>query len=234
MDDGGATTEESGELQGLYDLAIAFVLFLMLPVAVMRFFESTALLPTRVENGSIILSCGILPLLGFAHLRRAGLPIRLRAVWSLGRYGAFLVVWVPLAMILYPYLVHLADYEFHAQEPVQYFAGASMTSRYWIVLLVACVGAPIAEEIFFRGFLFRVVQQAATPVVAVIVTSVLFGAVHEASVAIPVGVLGLCFGYIRMKTGGIGSSILIHVVHNSLTVGLVSVSPELVDLVYDK
>ncbi len=72
---------------------------------------------------------------------------------------------------------------------------------------------------------------AATPIV--IVTAILFGAVHQASVAIPVGVLGLCFGYIRMKTGGIGSSILIHVVHNTLTVGLVSVSPEFVTFVYD-
>ncbi len=205
----------------------------MLPVVAMQFFAKADVLATRVENGSIILLCGILPLLGFAHLRRAGLPFRMRVGWSLGRYGAFLIVWVPLAMFLYPYLVHLADYKFHAQEPVLYYAGASVSWRYWIVLLVTCIGAPITEEIFFRGFLFRAVQQASTPVVAVIVTAILFGAVHQASVAIPVGVLGLCFGYIRMKTGGIGSSILIHVVHNTLTVGLVSVSPEFVTFVYD-
>ena len=205
----------------------------MLPVVAMRFFANTDVLATRVENGSVILLCGILPLVVFAHFRRAGLPFRLQAVWSLGRYGGFLVVWVPLAMFLYPYLVHLAGFEFHAQEPLRYYAEASVTSRYWIVLFVTCVGAPIAEEIFFRGFLFRAVQQASTPIVAVIVTSILFGAVHERSVAIPVGALGLCFGYIRMKTGGIGSSILIHVVHNSLTVGLVTVSPEFIKSIYD-
>jgi membrane protease YdiL (CAAX protease family) len=71
-------------------------------------------------------------------------------------------------------------------------------------------------------------------VVAVVVTSVLFGAVHEASVAIPVGILGLCFGYIRLKTGGIGSSILIHMVHNTWNVALVMASPELLESIYDK
>jgi membrane protease YdiL (CAAX protease family) len=232
--DGGSATEEPGELQSLYDVAIAFVLFLMLPAAAMKFFAPTSDLATRVENGSVVLLCGILPLVGFAWWRRASLPRRLRVGWSLGFYGAFLLAWVPLAMILYPYLVHLAGYEFHAQEPVQYYADESMGARLWIVLIVTCIGAPLAEEIFFRGFLFRAVQQVSTPVVAVVVTSILFGAVHEASVAIPVGVLGLCFGYIRMKTGGIGSSILIHMLHNSWTVSLVVANPEFALSIYDK
>jgi membrane protease YdiL (CAAX protease family) len=142
-----AGSAAGSEAQALFDVAVAFVAFMMLPVVGMQFFDQTNDLVTRVENGSLVLLCGIVPLLVFAWLRRAVLPVRLKTAWSIGRYGGFLVIWVPLAMFAYPYLVHLAGQEFQAQEPVRYYAASPGGPGFWLAVIVTCVGAPLAEEI---------------------------------------------------------------------------------------
>ena len=43
---------------------------------------------------------------------------------------------------------------------------------------MTCVLAPLAEEFFFRGFLFRVLHERINAVIAVLVTGIAFGLVH--------------------------------------------------------
>lgn len=180
----------------------------------------------------IMVTFGLVTL--YAWVRRRVLSLELRTRWSLIRYGLFMLAWFPLAFWVYPMVVRAMDYPLPAQEVLKYVASWPDDGFLWPAVAVACIVAPIGEELVFRGFLFRVVELHSHRFVALLGTSLLFALAHEQSVALPIFFLGLFFGYLRMKTGGVGSSILIHMVHNSWTIGVAMAAPETVYLVFDK
>lgn len=98
------------------------------------------------------------------------------------------------------------------------WAGTWLTFR----VLGSCVTVPIAEELAFRGFLLRrlidgdftsVSLQRWTPL-AVIVSSVAFGALHQAYLG---GTLaGLAFALAQRARGRLGDAIVAHAITNGL------------------
>lgn len=90
----------------------------------------------------------------------------------------------------------------------------------WAVLLfalAAMVGAPIAEEIAFRGLLFGALRKRGwRPWPTIVVTGVLFSAFHlepvRFFVLLPVGIL---YGWVRWRTGSTGAAIIAHMVNNT-------------------
>jgi uncharacterized protein len=90
------------------------------------------------------------------------------------------------------------------------------------LLITAGFIAPIFEEVFFRGFLFKNIENSRLGSVgAVIITSLLFAVIHiqydlyVMSVLIPVGfILGLS----RLKTQSLFVPIAIHIINNSLSI----------------
>lgn len=90
----------------------------------------------------------------------------------------------------------------------------------WIFCRVAgtVVLVPLIEELFFRGYLFDAVkgeQSKARLLLALIVTSVLFGALHDRWLA--GGLAGIAFGLLRMRHGGhLTDAVLAHSVANAI------------------
>ena len=102
-----------------------------------------------------------------------------------------------------------------------FMADAYMTAYYaplfWVAIVVA---APLLEEVFFRGFLFMGVQHSKLgPIGAVLFTSLVWTALHvqygmyELST---IFVLGIIFGFARLKTGSIYPPIAMHSLFNLL------------------
>jgi membrane protease YdiL (CAAX protease family) len=95
------------------------------------------------------------------------------------------------------------------------FIGVSHEGTLAIVLagFVACVGAPVAEEIFFRGFLYRSLRNRMTVLPACLIASMLFGLVHtqyslsEREVIVAFGVI-TCLLYER--TGSLLPGMAVH------------------------
>jgi hypothetical protein len=95
-----------------------------------------------------------------------------------------------------------------------------------------CVIAPIAEEFFFRGFLFGVLRRWRISVaghqigvwVAAAVTGILFGLAHTGSAApqflIPLAVLGFILCLVRWQTGSLYPCMALHSVNNALAMGI--------------
>lgn len=84
--------------------------------------------------------------------------------------------------------------------------------------LDAVVGAPIVEEIIFRGLLFGALVRSMGFTAAAIISSVVFAAVHgyglEGTIAVTVTGSLLCWVYWR--TGRLWTAMLAHGVHNAL------------------
>lgn len=168
-------------------------------------------------------------------------PVRWHRRGVLGRaaatYAVFLVVWVPLAMILYPWLLHQLDAPLAAQPILSYLAepsGAKSTLGSIAVVAMACLVVPLAEEILFRGYLQEMLKRFMPTTTAVVVAAVLFGLAHDVEYAVPIGFLGLLFGVLKERYGCLAVAVFAHALHNTLTVGLTLWFPEVQTWVYGR
>ncbi|MBK9180879.1 MAG: CPBP family intramembrane metalloprotease [Acidimicrobiales bacterium] len=88
-----------------------------------------------------------------------------------------------------------------------------------VLALVVVVGAPIVEELFFRGLLLRSVEQRYGPAWGLWVSSVVFGLFHFQLLQLPALVLfGVVAGLLTQRTGRLGPAIWAHAGFNAVTV----------------
>lgn len=90
-----------------------------------------------------------------------------------------------------------------------------------VVLLVAIVviGAPIVEELFYRGLVLRSVEKRWGTGWAVAATSILFGAIHLQFMQFPaLATAGLVFALLTVRTGRLGPAIWAHIGFNGIAV----------------
>lgn len=90
-----------------------------------------------------------------------------------------------------------------------------------IVLLavLVVVGAPVVEELFFRGLVLRAIQARVRDELALVISATLFGIAHIQPLQLPALILfGVVAGYLAQRTGRLGPSIFAHVGFNATTV----------------
>lgn len=100
------------------------------------------------------------------------------------------------------------------------------------IALFVCVIAPVAEEFFFRGFIFTVLRRMRIVVAgrdlgtwaAAVITGILFGLAHTSSALsqdlIPLGFLGFVLCLLRWRTGSLYPCIALHSLNNALALGI--------------
>jgi membrane protease YdiL (CAAX protease family) len=94
---------------------------------------------------------------------------------------------------------------------------AHFTPLLWLAFIIA---APLYEEVFFRGFMFKGIENSrAGPIAAVVITSLAWAALHvQYNFVIIVSIFtgGLILGWARIKTNSIYIPIAMHVLQNLL------------------
>ena len=86
-----------------------------------------------------------------------------------------------------------------------------------IPALAVVAGAPLAEELVFRGVIQSRLERAMPVWIAIVLQAVLFGFIHGTPVQIGYAFLmGLLFGYIRYRTGSILPTIAAHAAFNAM------------------
>jgi membrane protease YdiL (CAAX protease family) len=90
-----------------------------------------------------------------------------------------------------------------------------------LLVLVIAVGAPIVEEIFFRGLVQRSIAARYSDTVALVGSAVMFGLVHFQPLQFP-GLLlfGLVAGYCAQRTRRLGMSMLAHMAFNGVSLAV--------------
>jgi len=83
------------------------------------------------------------------------------------------------------------------------------------LVLIVVVGAPIVEELFYRGLWLRSAERRFGTTAAVIGTSVFFGAVHlQPYDLLPLALFGLLAALLVVRSGRLGPAIWAHVAFN--------------------
>ncbi len=109
--------------------------------------------------------------------------------------------------------------------------GAAGGPWIWVMISLTVVGAPVAEELFFRGLLLGAIRKRFAhrrfgDTAAVLISAAAFTAVHynggsfQSSVVMfaVIGSIGLCLGAYVVKTNRIAPAIIAHGVFNALVV----------------
>lgn len=90
-----------------------------------------------------------------------------------------------------------------------------------LALLVTAVAAPVCEEIFFRGMLFRLLRTRVPLWAAVVLSAVAFGLAHASPVVslalLPTFMfMGIVLALVYSRTGWLTNSILLHGLSNAV------------------
>jgi membrane protease YdiL (CAAX protease family) len=175
---------------------------------------ATATASRRAGSGEVAADIG----LSFSPIDLIGVPIGIAAQLGLVR-----LVYLPLQSI-WPDTFSKANLEENARELVDGVDGAALI----LLFVLIVVGAPVVEEIFYRGLLqrpwlgrFGVCRTQATAVVVVAVAAV-FALIHFRPIEFPgLFAFGLVVGAMAALTGRIGMSILTHIAFNATALALV-------------
>lgn len=130
--------------------------------------------------------------------------------------------WAALAMVCFYLLAaaYTALVDPHGKQDVAKSLGADDGTLTLILAgLVVIVFAPIAEEVFFRGFFFGALRSRFRFLPAALIVGLLFGAVHftggDTLLLLPIlAVLGFSFCLVYEKTGSLYPAIAMHAFNN--------------------
>lgn len=104
------------------------------------------------------------------------------------------------------------------QGIVELFSNSQLLEQRVIIIVLAVVIAPIAEEFVFRFFLYGVVRRYVGRTIALILSALLFAVVHAHLPSLaPLFVLGSCFTLAYEWSGSLLVSMTMHAIFNALT-----------------
>ncbi len=108
------------------------------------------------------------------------------------------------------------DFTSAAGDQAQELADAGGWPYLILFALMVVVGAPIAEELTFRGLLWSgVAKRGAPPWVCIAISAGAFALLHfEASRILVLMTVGTVLGIVRWRTGSLGACIVAHAVNN--------------------
>lgn len=106
------------------------------------------------------------------------------------------------------------------------FQGVSQYYEYALAFLCLVILAPFAEELLFRGYLLGKLLKYTPAWAAVLITSLLFGVAHASwAVGIDVFALSIILSSLRLITGNIWSSVVLHMIKNGIAFYLLFINP---------
>jgi membrane protease YdiL (CAAX protease family) len=140
--------------------------------------------------------------------------------WTLATYAAFWVAAVVVGLVF--------------GQPEEQDIVTDLKAEESVAVLVAfgamtCFVAPLAEEFFFRGFLFRVLHERIGVVAGVAITGIAFGLVHLPSGdwigTIVLSLFGMALCVLFLRTSSLLPCIMLHAFHNSISFGFTKELP---------
>lgn len=149
-----------------------------------------------------------------------GLRTRWRDLWTGGGIGVALQLAV-LPLLYWPLLYLLDETASKLEEPAR-----ELTDRadgpVGVILLVLIVGlgAPVIEEVFYRGlFQGALIKRGLHPAWAIAINASVFGLSHGEALQLPALTLfGAMAGWLAHRAGRLGPAIAAHIAFNMVTV----------------
>ncbi len=125
----------------------------------------------------------------------------------------FVVAFIAAAVVGYP-----IEQQFGV-DPTQQAISQSATEPglFPLVFISGAIIAPIAEEIVFRGYMYKAFRDRFKMWYAILLSAALFAVIHlEWRAALSLFVIGIVLAYVYEKTGNIMAPITLHILNNAV------------------
>lgn len=113
---------------------------------------------------------------------------------------------------------------------VQLFADMMRSGTWWMIVVTAVIGAPLAEETLFRGLMYGVLRSSPVGKVgAAMVTSVVWASVHAQYSnygLAAIFLIGLYLAFVRERSGSLIVPIACHAAYNGAIVLALMLAPQ--------
>lgn len=189
--------------------------------------------PSMILVGLLMLWVGLagVPLLvawrkGNGPVRDFGLALRpwpdLPVGVAVGLACQYLLI--PLLYLpLQPVVPHLGN---RLSQPAQSFTGGAHGAMYVALGVLAAGGAPIVEELFFRGLLLRSLAKRLRPIgprlapaISIVISAVAFGLAHEEGLQLlGLAGFGVVLGVLAHRSGRLGPGMVAHAAFNTAAI----------------
>jgi membrane protease YdiL (CAAX protease family) len=131
--------------------------------------------------------------------------------WTLAAYGIFIAAAGIFSLF----------FATDSEQQVLQDIGAEKDTAMLVALGILVVGvAPIAEEIFFRGFLFGGLRGRLSFWPAALISGIFFGAIHilggSWQAVVLLSVFGTLLAFLYERTGSLGPPIIMHMFQNAI------------------
>jgi len=134
-------------------------------------------------------------------------------VGGLSGFGAQVVV-----VLMYLPFQSLFDSK-DLEQPARELADKAHGVTFIVFALVIAVGAPVVEELFYRGLLLRSLERYVATGPAVVISGLVFGVTHFELLQLPaLALVGVVFAVLAVRAGRLGPAIWAHVAFNATTV----------------
>lgn len=145
-------------------------------------------------------------------------PLWRMALWGVGGYCGVIPLIVGTGLLLNA----LSDGSRSINPAIDLARTASRPLDMAAMLLTVAVGAPLVEEILFRGALLGALRTRLGPTLAILLSSTLFCAVHlDPFVAPQLFLLGLAMAHLRERTGSVYPGVVLHAIQNGASIIMV-------------
>ena len=147
--------------------------------------------------------------------------VRYRPLTLLGKSGFYFLGIIPIlyaVSFVWPFVLEFFKLPTNPQDLVDQVANMSWSPMFVLIAFLAVVVAPLSEELFFRAFLYRSLKTYMSPILAAILSSLLFTAMHgnwHSSLSLFLLGLWLCRSY--EKSGNLWVPIILHALFNGNT-----------------
>jgi len=137
----------------------------------------------------------------------------------LGGIGSVLLCGWIIGGVSQGFLREVFDGDLAEQEPVKMFKESTSIAPLILSLLLACVAAPLVEELLFRGYFFPVVAKYTSTFFSMVVTGALFAVVHgNLPALLPLWGFGIILAVAYERTRCLWVPVGIHAVFNAANV----------------
>lgn len=146
---------------------------------------------------------------------RFKLPVDLQGIlYGLG--SQFILL--PLLYVVVQWFV-TNDLTEELQKPAKELTDNAHGPGFFFMALLLVVGAPVVEEIFYRGMLLNSLKRYLPVWPAIVLDGLLFGAVHFDLVTLPgLAIFGIVVAWLYHRSDRLGPNILAHAAFNAATV----------------
>jgi membrane protease YdiL (CAAX protease family) len=138
--------------------------------------------------------------------------------WGLSMVASFVVVAILLAL-------NIPGLDLAQEQQIGFTTTPSPTG-YILIFFVLVILAPVAEEVLFRGYLFRRLRTVFGFAASAVITSAVFAGLHvQPNVVINVFILSLFLCYLAEKFDSIWAGVMVHMLKNGLAYLMLFILP---------